>query len=360
MQSRSEPATFCLPRIGGTRRGPLPTIACMRAVRLVGAAQLDMTDVPEPGKGSGVLVRPMTVGICGTDVKILSGKIPVTHPLTLGHEMVGEVVEAPVGSSLSVGDRVLADPAISCEQCVMCRAGRTNICLAGGLLGRDRDGVFTDLVSLDEAKLIPVPDSISDDAAGLLQVLGTCVHAVRLIPPAPGGVAAVIGLGVGGQLIAQLLTLAGMRVVGVTRSEWKQRLAGESGVVATATPDRASDVLDEITSGLGPEIVVEAVGKEGTLSQAISLAATGGQIVVFGTLTGGGEGLPYYQLYHKELAVFNPRAAVTDDYFEAVRLAGSGSLRLDPLVTDRVSLDDATDAFARVGQPDALKVLMTV
>ena len=106
--------------------------------------------------------------------------------------------------------------------------------------------------------------------------------------------------------------------------------------------------------------MVEAVGKEETLSKVISLAATGGQVLVFGTLTGAGEGLPYYQLYHKELTVFNPRAAVIGDYIEALRLAGSGELRLEPLVTDRFSLDDAKDAFARVGEPDSLKVLMTV
>jgi 2-desacetyl-2-hydroxyethyl bacteriochlorophyllide A dehydrogenase len=332
----------------------------MRAVRMVDTGQLEVADVPEPGDRSRVLVRPSIVGICGTDVKILGGKIPVTVPRILGHEMVGEVVGTPPDSGLVVGDRVLADPAISCQECEMCRVGRTNICLRGGLLGRDQDGVFADLLTLDEAKLVRIPGSVSDDAAGLVQVLGTCVHAIGFLEVKPGRVAAVVGLGVGGQLIAQLLTLAGMRVVGVTRSGWKRRLAEESGVIATAPPDRAGEVLDEITSGAGPEIVVEAVGKEETLSKVISLAATGGQVLVFGTLTGAGEGLPYYQLYHKELTVFNPRAAVIGDYIEAVRLAGSGELRLESLVTDRFSLDDAKDAFARVGEPDSLKVLMTV
>ena len=327
---------------------------------MVDAGQLEVAEVPEPGDRSRVLVRPSIVGICGTDVKILGGKIPVTFPRILGHEMVGEVVGTPPDSGLVVGDRVLADPAISCQECEMCRVGRTNICLRGGLLGRDQDGVFADLLTLDEAKLVRIPGSVTDDAAGLVQVLGTCVHAIGFLEVKPGRVAAVVGLGVGGQLIAQLLTLAGMRVVGVTRSGWKRRLAEESGVIATAPPDRAGEVLDEITSGAGPEIVVEAVGKEETLSKVISLAATGGQVLVFGTLTGAGEGLPYYQLYHKELTVFNPRAAVIGDYIEAVRLAGSGELRLEPLVTDRFSLDDAKDAFARVGEPDSLKVLMTV
>lgn len=327
---------------------------------MVGPGEFEVADVPEPSDGSGVLLTPRTVGICGTDVKILSGKIPVSLPRILGHEVVGEVVESPAGSSFSLGDRVLVDPAISCQSCEMCRVGRTNICLEGGLLGRDRDGVFAELLPTHGAKLVPVPASVSEDAAGLLQVLGTCIHAVDFLDVTPGAVAAVIGLGVGGQLIAQLLTLAGMKVVGVTRSDWKRRLAEESGALATASPDDVADVLDETTSGVGPVVVVEAVGKEETLSQAISLAATGGQVLVFGTLTGSGDGLPYYELYHKELAVFNPRAAVFDDYVEAVRLAASGSLRLESLVTDRLPLAAAAEAFARVGEPDSLKVLMTV
>lgn len=327
---------------------------------MVGPGQLEMANIPEPERGSDMLIRPSTVGLCGTDVKILGGKIPVSLPRVLGHEVVGEVVDAPSGSSFSVGDRVLVDPATSCGHCELCHAGRTNICLAGGLLGRDQDGVFADLIAIDEAKLVPVPDSVSDDAAGLLQVLGTCVHALGFLDAIPGRAAAVIGLGVGGQLIAQLLTLAGMRVVGITRSGWKRDLAEEVGVAATATPDSAGQVLDEMTGGVGPKIVVEAVGKEETLSRAISLVATGGQVLVFGTLIGGGIGLPYYQLYHKELTVFNPRAAVIDDYVEAVRLAASRSLRLEHLITDRLSLDESPEAFTRVGEPDSLKVLMSV
>jgi threonine dehydrogenase-like Zn-dependent dehydrogenase len=242
----------------------------------------------------------------------------------------------------------------------MCRAGRPNICLQGGLLGRDVDGVFAEYSVVPVNRLVAVPDTISDKAAGLLQVLGTCVHAVKMVRTFPGQVAAVIGLGVGGQLITQLLTLQGVRVVGVTRSEWKRRLAEESGAVATAPPDQAERALAEVTDGLGPALVVEAVGQESTLSRSISLAATGGEVLVFGTLTGGGEGLPYYQLYFKELTLHNPRAALIGDYADGVALAADGVLTLEPLVTDVLPLDRATHAFELVEDPSSLKVLMTV
>jgi threonine dehydrogenase-like Zn-dependent dehydrogenase len=119
-------------------------------------------------------------------------------------------------------------------------------------------------------------------------------------------------------------------------------------------------LLAEITENRGPDLVVEAVGTEATLGQAIELAATGGEVVVFGTLTGGNDGLPYYQLYHKELTLHNPRAALVGDYADGVALAADGSLILEPIVTHELDLEEAEKAFELVHDPGSLKVLMKV
>lgn len=332
----------------------------MKAVRALRPGELELTDVAEPTPDGQILVRSRYVGICGTDTKIVAGKIPVSYPLIVGHEVVGEVVSAPDQSPFAEGDRILVDPGVACGWCAMCLAGRSNICLNGGLLGRDVDGVFTEYVVAPFSRLVAVPPTIGDTESGLLQVLGTCVHAVKRLNTFPGQVAAVIGLGVSGQLISQLLTLQGVKVVGITRSEWKRELAAGTGAVATTDPTGATEVLAEITGGLGPAVVVEAVGTEQTLAQSISLAATGGEVIVFGTLTGAGEGLPYYELYHKELTVHNPRAALIGDYADAVSLAASGALELEPIVTHVLSLDEAPKAFELVHDPSSLKVLMKV
>lgn len=339
---------------GHTSRRPL------KAVRVVEPGRLEVVHVPTPSDPDHVVVRIHQVGICGTDSKILSGKIPVTYPRTLGHEMVGEVVTAPSSSPYPTGSRVLVDPGVSCGWCHLCRAGRTNLCINGGLLGRDVDGVFTEYVVAPVKRLVAVPDGISDKAAGLLQVLGTCVHAVKRVQPFPGQVAAVIGLGVTGQLIAQLLQMRGMSVVGITRSEWKRSLASDLGAVAVAEPAQASAVLTEITGGNGPELVVEAVGTEATLAEAIKLVGTGGEVLAYGTITGGGKGLPYYELYHKELTLYNPRAAVIGDYADGVALAAAGAMSLEPLVSHELDLDEAERAFELVHDPSSMKVLMKV
>jgi 2-desacetyl-2-hydroxyethyl bacteriochlorophyllide A dehydrogenase len=332
----------------------------VKAVRVIGPGRVEVTDVPKPEDGDDVLVRVHQVGICGTDVKILAGKIPVEYPRIAGHEMIGEVVSAPSGSPYPEGTRVLIDPGVACGWCHLCQAGRPHLCVNGGLLGRDVDGVFTEYARVPVERLIPVPPDISDKAAGVLQVLGTTIHAVKTTNPFPGQVAAVIGLGVGGQLITQLLRLRGMEVIGITRSGWKRDLAMQLGATAVAAPDEAESVLDELTEGRGPDLAVEAVGTEATLSQAITMASTGGQVLVFGTITGGSEGLPYYQLYHKELTLLNPRAATVKDYADGVRLTASGALRLDPIVSHQLGLDEAEKAFDLVNDSSSLKVLMTV
>lgn len=332
----------------------------MKAVQLIGPSELVLSDVPEPAGERDVLVRAKQVGVCGTDVKVFSGAIEVQYPLIMGHEMVGEVVASPAGSRFAVGDRVLVDPGTSCGLCDLCRRGKPHLCREAGLMGREVDGVFAEYVSIPERALLSVPDSISDTASGVLQVLGTCIHAQRSVAVFPGQVAAVIGLGVAGQLMVQLLRERGVKVVGITRSAWKLDLAERHGAAAVATPEDAEQVLAEVTDGRGPALVIEAVGTEQTLARAIELSGTGGDLILFGTVTGGSSGLPYYQLYFKELTIHNPRAALPADYATGIELAAAGRLELEPIVTHQLTLDDAEESFSLVHDPQSLKVVMHV
>ena len=331
----------------------------MKAVQVTGPGELRYADVPEPLAGSSVLVGIKTVGICGTDLKILTGGIPVAYPRIMGHEMVGEVLDG-AGSGLAAGSRVMVDPAISCGSCALCRKGRTNLCLNGGLLGRDADGTFAEFVAAPVDRILPIPDHVSDTTAGLLQVAGTCVHAYRAAPLSVGDVAVVIGLGVSGLIFTQLLRAAGAVVIGVTRSAWKRDLAERLGASVTASPTDAAALISDVTEGAGADLTVEAVGTAATLGQAIEWVRIGGEVLVFGTVTTGNQALPYYQMYFKELTLRNPRAAIGDDYARAIELASTRVLDLEPIVTDQLHLSDASRAFERVQGSDSLKVLMAV
>jgi len=227
------------------------------------------------------------------------------------------------------------------------------------LLGRDLDGVFAEAIGLEERFLHPVPDQIPPDEAGLLQVLGTVVHSQRPVPVSSETVAVVIGLGVSGMLHTQLLSERGAGcVIGITRSPWKLELAKTLGAELVATPDEAAAAVAQASSGRGADLVVESVGTEQTVVQSIDLAGPGGDVIIYGTVTGAGAEMPYYQLYFKELTLHNPRAALPGDYDEAIRLAAEGRTRLAPLVTGRYPLEEAAAAFAAARSGDHLKVLL--
>ncbi|MGI9595263.1 MAG: zinc-binding dehydrogenase, partial [Acidimicrobiales bacterium] len=159
---------------------------------------------------------------------------------------------------------------------------------------------------------------------------------------------------------AQLLAQLGATVIGVTRSEWKRDLAVQLGARQAVSPDDAVAAVAEMTDGRGADIVIEAVGTEATLAQSIELAGHAGTVVLYGTAADGGQGLPYYQLYFKELTIRCPRAATRADYQRSIDLVAGGRIKAAPLVTSRFDLGQADQALAAVKEPSALKVLMTV
>jgi len=261
-------------------------------------------------------------------------------------------------------------PALSCVGCARHPAGaayarqvsrgarRVGVPVAEQLL--DEASTTAEAIGLEDRYLHPVPDQIPPDEAGLLQVLGTVVHSQQPVPVSSDTVAVVIGLGVSGMLHTQLLSDRGAGlVIGVSRSPWKLELAKGLGADLVATPDEASDVVARASSGRGADLVIESVGKEETVVQSIDLAMPGGDVIIYGTVTGGGTEMPYYQLYFKELTLHNPRAALPRDYDEGIRLAAEGRIRLAPLVTGRYPLEEAGAAFAAARSGDHLKVLLT-
>jgi L-iditol 2-dehydrogenase len=332
----------------------------MRALMLTGPDRLEVADRPEPRSAGRAVVSVERAGLCGTDLKIASGGIPVRHPLIIGHEMVGTVVAAGARGLVAEGARVLVDPGIACGRCDLCRRDLGYLCREGALMGRDVDGGLAELVAVDELQLHPLPGMISDDATALLQVLATCVHAQTKVDVFPGQAGVVVGLGVAGMLHVQLLKARGIStIVGVTRSASKRALATRLGASAVASPAEAPAVVAEATGGRGPELVVEAAGTAETLIQAIELAAFGATVLVFG-IVAAAERLPTYQLYFKELTLSNPRAARPRDYARAVQLAGAGALLLEPLLSATYGLDQAPQALDACKQPAQLKVALAI
>ncbi len=294
-----------------------------------------------------VLVRVTNTGICGTDLKIYDGAIPVAYPRIMGHEICG-VIAAAGDQRLPHGTRIIVDPAIFCGECFCCRAGDTSLCAYGGLLGRDSHGGFAEYVAVPRTHVFALPEAISSRHAPLIQVATTCVHGQRRLNMSPGQSVLVMGLGVSGQLHVQLAKARGAHpVIGVSRSAWKRRLAEELGADFTleSGPEAERAVLDA-TQGRGADVVIESTGKLSAVASAIRIARPGGQVLLFGIITESAGALPFYQLYFKQLTVVNSRAARSVDFLETIGLVASGAVNIDRLVTHVVPLKELGRALA--------------
>ena len=298
----------------------------MKAVVLEGRDRIAIRDVPQPAAGDSAVVQVERAGLCGTDLKILSGAIATRPPLVMGHEVIGRLARAGPRGLVAEGRRVLVDPGIACGRCVECRNDRGYLCPSGGLLGRDADGGLAEFLEVDEGQLHPLPPGIGPEAEAVLQVLATCVHAE----------------------------------IGVTRSPAKRAWAREFGAHATFPPGEAVAGVLDLTGGRGADVVIESVGSAEALRQCSALAAPGGSVLVFGTTAPSADAVPTYEWYYKELDVVNSRAARPRDYVRAIELTADGLVQLAPIVTSTYRLDDAAEAFAACGRPDELKVVLDV
>lgn len=298
--------------------------------------ELALDEVSRPSLGPGqVLVRVSHSGICGTDLKIYNGAIPVNYPRIMGHEMIGEIAEAGEGVEFKSGYRVIVDPELFCGACFHCRIGQTHLCPNGKLLGRDANGGFAEFVAAPASHVFRLPDSIDSRTGPLIQVLTTCLHAQRLVNIFPGESVVVLGLGVTGQLHVQLAKARGASpVIGITRSAEKRDLATKVGADATFArgKDTALEVL-RATDGRGAGLIIETTGAISSLADAITMARFGGRLLMFGIITASEGALPFYQLYFKELALINARVAKSEDYPASINLVERGIVRLEPLVS---------------------------
>jgi len=318
---------------------------------LTAPEQLIADEVERPSSGADqVLVRVTHTGICGTDFKIYNGAIPVAYPRIMGHEMTGDVVEGG-SQAVRAGDRVVIDPELYCGACFHCRIGQTHLCPRGMLVGRDTNGGFAEFVSAPASHVFRVPESIDSRLAPLIQVLTTCVHAQRQIQIFPGESVVVLGLGVTGQLHVQLAKARGASpVIGVTRSAHKRELAQTLGADVTIPGgDGAIEAVREATEGRGADVVIETTGVVPSLAAAVSMARSGGRLLLFGIITAKEGALPFYDLYFKELSLINARVAKGEDYPAAMALVERGQVRLDPLISDVMPLGELKTAIGMLG-----------
>ncbi|MDB5077610.1 MAG: iditol 2-dehydrogenase [Chloroflexi bacterium] len=337
----------------------------MRAAQLRGIGQLALRDLPDPVARPGhVVLRVAACGICGTDRHIFHGDYPSALPVVLGHEFAGVVVAASEASHSLLGVSAAIDPNISCGSCVFCRRGDVCLCPNRVALGVDLDGGLAELVEVPESQVYSLPAGFPVELGALCEPLACCLRALDLAKVAPGMSVAIVGGGIIGQLMVQLVRLAGATsIVLITRQYGRRKLAEQFGATATMDP-RSVDVVSTVTDSTGPapggvDVAIECVGAVETFEQCVAMARRGGTVLVFGvTPQGETARISPFEIFAKELSILgsylNPLT-----HGRAVELAASGRLDLAPLISHRVGLAELPDMLAHGPEPSEVKVLVT-
>ncbi len=314
----------------------------MFALRLHAPNDLRLDEIPVPEAGPGeVLVHVHRCGICGTDLHITKGNFPAPNlPLTLGHEFSGTVVSTGQGVDQGlVGDRVVVDINMSCGHCYFCTRGQKLFCPFVSQLGVHSAGGLAEYVVAPAANLHVLPTTVSLDTAAYVEPLACAIHGQDRIGIRSGDSVLVIGGGPMGLAHIALARLSGASTVIVSEPDpARAKRAAQMGADQVINPfevDIASTLRD-LTHGIGPDVVIEAVGSVPTYESAVALVRRGGRILAYGAPPQTAQmSLRPFDIYSKELTIVGSYAGTYHTWPRAISLLAGG--RFDPsLIVDSV------------------------
>ncbi|MPY60852.1 zinc-binding dehydrogenase [Streptomyces spongiae] len=336
-----------------------------------GPGQSAWQDVPDPAvkEATDAIVRVDAVTICGTDLHILKGHVPEVRPGTvLGHEAVGEIVETGRDvHTVRPGDRVLVSCITACGRCRFCWERTYGQCHGGGgwILGHVIDGTQAEYVRVPYADMSvhTLPGALDSRDAVLLADIFPTGYEVGVLNGRvqPGDTVAVVGAGpVGLAATATAQLYAPERVIAVDLAAARLDAAKRLGADAVADAHEGPEQLvEDLTDGLGADVVIEAVGAPETFELCTRMVRPGGHVANVG-VHGGPATLHLEDLWMRNVTI---TTGLVDTYSTPtlLRMAAAGRLPTSSLVTHSFPLDqmeEAYDIFARAADTGALKVVL--
>lgn len=310
-------------------------------------------DVPDPEPGPDeVLIETRTCGICRTDLHIQDGLAYVPSlPHIPGHEPAGVVIEVGAEvSGIAVGQRVVPHLFVRSGECCYSRAGHDAQALhSSGIIGVTLPGGFAERFTAPARNLLEIPETVDFDAAGLTSCAAiTAVHAYRLASLQLGDSAVVLGAGGIGLMIVELLARAGVRVVGVARSDESLRLAAKAGAELTVSSQDAGGAAEQIRAFSrkdGVDCVFEMVGLASTMGLAAACARRLGTVIVIGE-EAEFPAIDTIQIAQRELRIIGSRNGGRQDAIDALDLMARGIIQ--PVIAARYPLESINEAMETV------------
>jgi threonine dehydrogenase-like Zn-dependent dehydrogenase len=355
----------------------------MRAVEWEAPGRLRLAERAEPRAEPGqAVVAVAACGICGSDLHSYRDGFAARPGQVLGHEFVGTVVEAPGVEGLATGERVVVRPLMPCGECESCRRGDPQLCARGLELGIGYafDGAFADRVLVPRAvvglTVFPLPDSVDDRAAALVEPLAVACHAVHRGPDPRRREALVLGAGTIGLGVAAFLQLGGARVTVVDPSPLRREAAASltgrpptDSATASAPADRSPDpaiplgavrTIDpaaEQPKADSFDLVFECAGADATMAAAIRAVRPGGTVVV-SALFGRRVEISPDRFSVKEAALIGA-FGYRDEFPEVIEALASEAIDAAALISHELPLERIDEAFQiQADATESLKVLV--
>ena len=318
----------------------------MKAVWLENNSLRFRKDVPKPKPTEDeALIAIRMAGICGTDLQLIKGYYPYNG--ILGHEFVGQIIDAPVQPA-RIGERVVGEINIICGLCRACREGRPTHCESRSVLGiQDQPGIFAEYVCLPLGNLIRVPDSVPDEAAVFVEPLAAALQIQEQITVTSGDRILVVGAGRLGQLIAQTLKLTDCRLQVVARYKKQRQLLEKNKI----------NWLEErsVPQGLF-DVVIEATGAGEGFAMARDAVRPRGIIVLKSTYAQNVQ-VNFSSVVVDEITLIGSRCG---RFGPAIRLLEEKQVDPRELIESRYPLDNAIKAFEHAQQSGSLKILFEI
>ena len=337
----------------------------MRQAIMTQPGKIILREVPQPEiQPDEVLIQVKRIGVCGSDIHVYHGLHPYTsYPVVQGHEVSGVIAELGAQvKGFSRGDTVVFMPQVTCGTCYPCRHGMYHICDNLKVMGFQTSGAAQEYFPVKAEMVLKLPETVSLDHAALVEPIAVAVHALARFGNVAGLNVLVLGAGTIGNLVAQVAVASGAKRVMITDvSPYKLEKARQCGleyVVNAAQEDLGQAIL----STFGPDkadLILECVGVQDTITQAVTNARKGSPIVVVGVF-GEKPVVDLGLLQDRELSLIGTLMYQKKDYERAIELVTNGKLHLDQMVTHRFPFEDYLHAYQAIESSDGkyMKVMI--